>query len=174
MKIQGYKSFNADFTNINGKKFTQGVTYKISGTPIFGPNGNGFHFAKRFEDTIRYSDYSDNKILRDVVIAQVIGSGEIAEGCDEYNGYYDLFSATELTVIKYLTREEIINMARDLPIFRLERFISLYRLDEEEISLFEGIDSSLDTYIDYYQRGNKDAFVEKNKQYIKLCYNNNR
>ncbi len=167
MKVEGYKSFNIDFTNINGKKFIQGITYKVSGKPIFGPHGNGFHFAKRFEDTIRYSDYEEGKILRDVVIAEVIGSGQIKEGCDEYNGYYDLYSATEITVIRYLTRDEVIAMARFLPVWRLERFISLYRLEEDEIALFVGIDRSLDTYIDYYQRNNKNAFLEKHKEYIK-------
>lgn len=167
MEIRGYKSFNIDFTNINGKKFKQGLTYKISGRPVFGPQGNGYHFAKRFEDTIRYSDLDSSKTLRDVVIAEVIGSGQIDEGSDEYNGYYDLFSATELTVTKYLTREEVIALAQQLPFYRLQRFITLYRLDPNEILLFEGLDSSLDVYIDYYQRNNKDAFTKKSKEYIK-------
>lgn len=167
MEIQGYKSFNIGFTNINGKIFKQGQTYKISGQPKFGPQGNGFHFAKRFEDTIRYSDYSQNKILRDVQIAEVIGRGQIIEGSDEYNGYYDLFAATELTIKRFLNREEILLMAQSLPVMRLQRFVSLYRLEEEEINLFRGKDSTLDAYIDYYQKGDKEAFIKKDKEYIK-------
>lgn len=163
MTINGYKSFNNDGTNIIGEILLPGIIYHCDGEIKFGPKGNGFHFAKNMEDTIRYSDY-DN-FLRKIIIAEVIGSGIIDEGSDEYNGYYDLYAASDLEVVRYLSREEIISLALTLPFYRMIRFISLFKLYPSEISLFENIYHEVDLAIDYYQRGIKDVY---NKEYTKV------
>ena len=52
--IKGYKAFNKDLTNRYGSEFVEGTTYRVEGELKFGNNGNGFHFCKRLEDTLRY------------------------------------------------------------------------------------------------------------------------
>lgn len=167
MIIQGYKSFNSDGTNAFGNILFPGNIYHCDGQIKFGPNGNGFHFAKNMEDTIRYSD-GDN-LLRQIMIAEVIGGGIIEEGSDEYNGYYDLYVASDLEIVRYLTREEIIMKALKLSSYRMERFVSLFKLSPSEMLLFENIYREVDLAIDYYQRGIKDTY---SKQYIKTATNN--
>lgn len=162
MTIHGYKSLNSDGTNMAGKILLPGK-YHCDGEIKFGPSGNGFHFAKNMEDTIRYSDY--HNLLRQIIIAEVIGSGIIDEGADEYNGYYDLYAASDLEIVRYLSREETIYEALQLPSYRMVRFVSLFKLYPQEILLFENIDYEVDLAIDYYQRGIKDTYY---KQYKKI------
>lgn len=149
--ILGYKSFSIDRKNIYGLIFEEGKKYHCTGEISFGTKGNGFHFAERLEDTIRYSGYSDKEILRDVSIARVIGSGTIIKSEDTYNEYFDMYSVSDLEIIKFLSREEIISLALNLPETRMYRFVSLYRLTEEEIKLFQGKSHYVDTAIKYYQ-----------------------
>lgn len=161
-KIYGYKAFNSDGTNMNNKTFLPGIVYHCDGKISFGPYGNGYHFALRLEDTIRYCDY-DN-LLRQPVIASVVGSGTIVEGEDLYNGYFDLYSASDIEIIKYLTRQEIIDYALNLDELRLMRFLSLFKLNEDEYKLFEGKSKCIDDTIAYYQKRELDTY---SKKYVK-------
>lgn len=158
-KIYGYKSFNSDGTNMVGKKFSPGIIYHVDGDISFGPRGNGYHFASRLEDTIRYCD--SDSILSSPVIASVVGSGIIVEGEDLYNGYFDLYVSSDIEIIKYLSREEILEYALELNELRLNRFLSLFKLTEDEIKLFEGKDSFIDDTINYYQRGKYDTYQKR-------------
>ncbi len=169
MTINGYKSFNSDGTNIAGKILLPGHIYHCDGDIRFGPSGNGFHFAKNIEDTIRYSDYGN--FLRQIKIAEVIGSGIIDKGTDEYNGYYDLYVASDLEVVRYLPREEIIALALALPSYRMIRFVSLFKLYPSEISLFEDIYHEVNLAINYYQRGMEDTY---HREYVKIHSNNDK
>ena len=81
--------------------FEEGKTNKVDGNIKFGVNGNGFHFCKRLEDTLRYIDDKDPKIAR------VIGRGTIDEGFDDYNGYYDMYASSIIDIKYFLMREEI-------------------------------------------------------------------
>lgn len=166
MKIKGYKAFAMDGTNVKGIIFPPG-RYHCDGNISFGTHGNGYHFAKRLEDTIRFG-IVDDKLVGNVLIAEVIGSGTIAEGTDEYYGYYDMYSASDLEVIRYLSREEIIQYALSLhDSKRMERFVSKYYLTEEEQQLFYGIYEEVDLAIDYYQRNKKNVYTpEKKYQYF--------
>lgn len=156
MAIKGYKSFDVDHTNCYGQEFTPGTKYHVEGQIIYGVHGNGIHFAKNLEDTIRYSGQEYG--LKDVAIAEVIGDGIIVEGYDHYNGYYDLYCCSDLEVVKFLTREEIISHALTLNEFAMERFVSQFRLESEEIDLFKGKSIRVDNALEYYQRGNKDIY----------------
>ena len=149
--IFGYKSFSLDRRNIYGIVFEEGKKYHVDGDIKFGPQGNGYHFAERFEDTIRYSGYSSDSILRDVSIAEVIGSGKIVKSEDFYNEYFDMYSVSDLEIIKFLSREEIISLALNLPEMRMKRFVSLFRLNDDEIELFLGKSIIVDSEINYYQ-----------------------
>ncbi len=167
IKISGYKSFAEDGTNIYGKIFEIGK-YHCDGEIKFGINGNGYHFSKRLEDTIRFGLTNDNRQVGNVLIAKVVGSGIIDNGYDDYNGYYDMYSVSDLEIIKYLTREEIISyMLQITNEDRIIRFVSLFALTEEEKNLFYGKSNKIDMTIDYYQNGIKDAYTKKKKTLIK-------
>ena len=155
MEIRGYKAFNKDMTNRYGVEFKDGGVYEVLGDARFGNDGNGFHFCKRLEDTLRYFDGMGDEIQ----IAEVIGSGDICEYCDEYYGYYDMYSATRLEVVNVLSRRDIIKMFIDGQLSnRIIRFIQGYNLSEKEII----------KNIDYYQDGIKDTFsMERGKVFCK-------
>ena len=153
MNIHGYKSFALDGTNKYGKIMPVGH-YHRDGEIKFGINGNGYHFAKYIEDTLRYSTNG----IRNCLVAQVIGSGTILEGEDEYNGYHDLYVASDIEIVKYLEREEIIDIALKLDQVKMKRFIRDFNLTNEEIALFEGKYFDVDLVIDYYDRHIKEAY----------------
>ena len=62
MEIRGYKAFNKDMTNRYGVEFKVGSVYEVEGDARFGNDGNGFHFCKRLEDTLRYFDGMGDEI----------------------------------------------------------------------------------------------------------------
>ena len=107
----------------------------------------------------------------DVAICEVIGSGDIVEYSDEYYGYYDMFAATELEVLKALTREEIINMYLSVPSHRMVRFVQGFRLEPLEKELMRccySDDIDVLNAISYYQDGDKDVYSrERGRVYQK-------
>ena len=161
-KIHGYKCFNGDLTNRFGQKFEVGKTYHVDGEIIFGNDGNGLHMCKHLEDTLRYFDAIDGEIA----ICEVTGFGNLAEGEDKYNDFYDMYACEYLTTDKLLTREEIIAYGLNLYEERAKRFISLIRLTPEEIALFkEKYKNNMVVleYIAYYQEGDKEIFNRRRK-----------
>ncbi len=164
MYIIGYKCFNENLTNKYGFKFEIGKLYTAHGTIKFGNNGNGFHLCKNMEDTLRYFDAFKNS----VTIAEVLGSGKIVESFDDYYEYYNMYVTEKLRILKILTREEIINIELELNLDRVERFLSGFKLSKEEIELFKNKFNNNQTilqYIEYYQKGNIDAFINKRGSY---------
>ena len=158
--IYGYKCFNSDMTNRYGKKFELGKVYSTNGKVKFGNSGNGFHFCKNIEDTLRYFDAIDGEVK----ICIVRGFGEYAIEEDDYNGYYDMFSIENIEIVKILSREEIIHIALNLNELRVCRFIQCFKLNNDEIELFKekfNKNRSVHDYIEYYQIGNKEAFKHK-------------
>lgn len=125
--IHGYKAFATDGTNIALETMPVGKYY-YDGIIKYGKSG--YHFAKRLEDTIRYSGTANP------LIAEVIGSGIIDLGEDDYYGFYDIYAASNIEIVRYLTREEIIQYALELNIERMKRFIVSYELTDEELNLF--------------------------------------
>ncbi len=162
--IHGYKSFSSDFRNQAGEIMIPRKHYHCNGEIKY--NHNGFHMAVNFEDTIAFSDKKeDGSLLHDVVIAEVIGSGKIdsvSPSFSDYYGYYDLYACSDIEIIRYIPREELIEMALQLYDFKLYRFISNIYLTKEEIALFRGKDSRVDRVISYYH----DKEVGKSKKYI--------
>ncbi len=155
MEVIGYKCFNEDLSNRYKVPFEVGKTYEIDGDVKFGNDGNGFHFCKNIEDTLRYFDTSSCSICL------VKGSGKVFSYDDDYNGFYDMYVAEKIEIIKKLSREEIIDIGLNLYDYRLYRFIQLFKLSCDEIEQFKekfSNDKILNNYIDYYQLGNNDAF----------------
>ena len=159
MEIKGFKAFNSDLTNNYGNIFLEGETYHIDGDISFGINGNGYHFCKRLEDTFRYIS-DDNKR-----VAQVTGFGEIKEGFDDYNEYYDMYSASSLTINHILEREEVLNYILHANEFCVLRFIVTgFKLTNDEILMFRNYFANsliINKYIDYYLLNDKRAFNQE-------------
>ena len=156
--VRGYKCFNSDMTNRNGCKFEIGCVYNIVGDVKFGVYGNGYHMCKNMVDVFRYFDCFNN----DVIVCEVIGSGKIDVYDDEYNGYYDMYSVEYIEIVRIIDRIEIINVVLNMNEFNILRFVQLFKLNDIEIELFKDRFSKYNSIllaIDYYQNGNKDAYI---------------
>ncbi len=112
------------------------------------------------EDTLRYFDAMN----QNVDICKVVGYGNIEKYDDEYNGFYDMYAVEYMKILYVLTREQIIDYIVKLPIERIQRFISLYKLNPDEIDMFkekyQNIPMILMT-IEYYQENNKKVYQKK-------------
>lgn len=86
MKIRGFKAFSSNMTNYHGITFEEHKLYTIPNDMAikYGKEGNGFHFAKNMEDTLRYVD-GMNEII---YIASIIASGEIVQTKNMEDMYY--------------------------------------------------------------------------------------
>lgn len=132
MEVKGYKAFNLDATNRYGKPFTEGETYRIDGDVRFGNDGNGFHMCTSLSDVFRYV----NATNEDVLVAEVTGRGSYERRDDTYYGYYDMFAFEEITIDKFLSREEVINKMLGSPIHEVKKFLMTCRLSDQEKILF--------------------------------------
>lgn len=161
MEKLGYKVFNKGLINLFGSKVELNHKYSVEGPLKWGGScndGNGFHFCTYLEDCLRFVSDSLDK---EIDVALVKGSGDMIEYWDDYYGNYEMFVARNMEVIKVLSREEIINyIFTHNYINTLEKFISGYRLTEDEIKLFKERGLGLD-YIEYYQYGNQKVFEKK-------------
>ncbi len=104
-EVKGYKAFNKDSTNRYGQPFTEGETYRVNGEIKFGNDGNGIHMCTSLSDVFRYV----NAFEEEVIVAEVTGRGKYDKRDDYYYGYYDMYNFEEITVNKFLSREEIIS-----------------------------------------------------------------
>ncbi len=155
--VEGFKCFDKGLINRYGTKFEIGVSYHANGNIQFGNRGNGFHMCKNMEDTFRYFPATEEEVS----VCYVKGSGNIDEGRDDYNEYYDMYAAENIEIIKKLEREEIINYALDLPSYRVIRFIQTFKLNNDEIELFKDkFSKNIDVInaISYYQLGDKEVY----------------
>ena len=154
--IEGYKAFNSDMTNNYGYKFEEGVTYRVDGDVAIGVNGNGFHMCRRLEDTCRYI------AGHNMIITKVTGSGDICEGYDDYNEYYDMYSTSEITINHIMSREEVISEMLGKSELAVCRFIVTgYELTSQEVELFRANFASslmVNQFLDYYALGDTEAF----------------
>lgn len=149
-KIIGYKSVDKNYKDISGNILEENKNYHVDGNIVYGNGGNGYHFAKKLEDTLRYQ-LNDENFLTRPNIARVIGFGDIVESFDDYYGYYDLYAASNIKILKYLTDDEIIAYALKLNETRMLRFVSLYKLSSDEIKLFKNKYLYVDLALLYYQ-----------------------
>lgn len=155
MEIKGYKVFIGNkelFTNNYNRVCKEGEILEIDGE--LQVKKNGYHFAKRLEDTFRYG----NSLNEGVVVCEVTSLGDILEYDDEYYGYYDLYVSSKLRIDKILSRKDIIEYMDKVNVERLKRFVQTFKLTYDEAMYFIGRNNELDKYIEYYQFGNKDAF----------------
>ena len=152
--IVGYKALDSELKTFNEMQYRVGEHFHISGEIKAGPcGGHGLHLCKNFEDTFRFGP------KKNPVLCEVIGYGEIREYNDEYNGYYDIYACSSLYVKRIISREEIIEMAKELSSPRLQRLIWTYKMTDEEIDeIKRPSDIKVMQFIDYHHNGNKEAF----------------
>lgn len=131
-EVKGYKAFNKDATNRYGKPFTEGETYYTEGELQFGNNGNGWHMCTALSDVFRYVNATEE----DVLVAEVTGRGNYVLRDDHYYGYYDMYCFEEMTIDRFLSREEVIQRMLDSPPHEVKKFFSTCKLSEEEKILF--------------------------------------
>lgn len=162
--IKGFKCFNKGLITNYNNKLELSTVYFSSTNVKFGESG--FHLCTNLEDTFRYFD----TFQKDVDVAEVIGYGNICKYDDEYNGFYDMYSVEFMKIVKILSKEEILQYAIVLPEYRLERFISLYKLNDNDIALFKKIfydKTNIIKAIMYYQENIKDVYENDFKIKIK-------
>ena len=151
-ELLGYKAFNKGLVDRYDKKYELNKKYQTN-YAHFGHSG--YHFCMNLEDTLRYVD----GINEELDICEVKASGILNLYEDDYYGYYDMYSATEITILKILSRKEIIDMMLNTHEDRINRFVSGYKLTDEELALFENKQNNeTHKYILYYQRKKNDAF----------------
>lgn len=155
MYVRGFKAFNSDMTNRYGKSFSVGCVYLSENIVKF--KKYGYHMCKNFEDTLRYFDAMNGQIS----ICSVIGFGLIDKYSDEYNGYYDMYAVQKIYIERKLERDELLQMAKNLNSFRLERFVSMFRLSDDEIQFLEPYPLNVSDAIEYYQYGNKKVYAKR-------------
>jgi len=166
MELHGYKAFDKGLVNRYGKEFKEHGIYTVDGDIRFGNDGNGFHFCKRLEDTLRYFPAME----KEIDIAEVTALGNIVESEDNYYGYYDMFCTDKIRIDRVLEREEIINMFLHNIDFRTIRFVQGFKLTPEELMLFKinyGDREEVLKAISYYQEHDLNAYDRKHKIYLK-------
>ncbi len=170
MEIKGYKAFNSDKTNRYGLPFEEGQTYMMEGPISFGNNGHGFHMCTNLADVFRFFKYEGE----DVCVAEVTGRGTMVKTDDEYNGYYDMYVVSEITIEKFLSRQEIIaKMLRDHE-FNNQKFLMTFHLTEQEkaryLKKYRHNEPML-KWLLYYQFDCKDLYsipYEEGKRQIRM------
>ena len=141
MEIMGYKAFNKNRTNRYGKSFEEGKSYHIEGPISFGDKGHGFHMCVHLSDVFRYFDPND------IDVALVIGSGEYASGEDETwsEPYYEMYSVSDIKIVKFLSREEIIDIMSHSSSSDIVKFFATFKPTEEEaLQILKGNKSQYD------------------------------
>lgn len=155
MEIEGYKALNKDHTNRYGMLFEEGKSYSVNGDVSFGTSSkNGFHMCSHLADVFRYFDSDES------VVAKVIGKGKMVSYNDEYYSYFDMYAVSEIKIVKFLTREEIITEMLNTNSFYLEKFLMTFKLTDTEKILFLKKwqnDLHLQKLILYYQYHQKDV-----------------
>ena len=162
-EVKGYKAFNKDATNRYGKPFTEGETYIVTGEIKFGNDGNGFHMCTALSDVFRYVNATED----DVLVAEVTGRGRKVCFDDNYYGYYDMYACEEITIDKFLSREEVIEEMLNSPSYQVKKFIVTCRLSDEEalrfVKKFRG-DTEVIKALLYYHFGIEEIYKQNNDE----------
>ena len=143
--MKGYKAFENGLTTTHGFTYELGEKYYQEGEIKW--QKNGFHFCENPEDSLRYIDAFNN----DYTIAEVEGSGEVLVRADEYEEFFNLYVASEITIKRIVPREEVfadvISSSQD----RTKRLIVLSKLNEDEKEIIRELYPELSGTINYYQ-----------------------
>ncbi|MBR7041882.1 MAG: hypothetical protein IKI04_00100 [Bacilli bacterium] len=140
-------------------KINIGKIYHFKDGKKFDNDEKGYYACERLEDTLRAQDAMN----KEVDIAKVICWGVNAEYRDDIYEFYNTYDFENMLITEIMTREEIIKYGLELNEVSVKRFLSLFRLTEEEIILFKEKfknDGDVISTIEYYQEGNEKAFED--------------
>lgn len=158
--IKGYKAFYKGLVNDYGRKFEIGKNYEVKEEH----KKVGYHFCKNLEDVFVF--YRND----DVEVCEVIGSGDIISYYNDHYAVYDVYASSKIKIIRKLEREEIIHHFLDMSSFSSEdiliRFITLFKLTEEEVNLFKEKYKKCRGIIDaisYYYEGDVKVYERRYK-----------
>lgn len=160
MEIKGFKAFNSDRTNNYGIPFEEGKSYRATGEIKFGIYGNGYHMCTSLCDVFRYFVYTEED---EVQVAEVTGRGQCYRYDDDYNGYYAMYACEEITIDRFMTREEVILRMLEANEVDMQKFLMTFRLREDEKVLFLRKFRNNITLLEwllYFQYGYKGIFEE--------------
>ena len=140
--IKGFKAFLPGLKTQFGSKLEVGKYYHTNEPIEF--NKHGFHFCERLEDTLHFFTQFES----DVDICEVIGFGDIKKMDNDYYGYYDMYVASNIKIVRHLSKIEILNLYKKLlenPYvydIRISRFLAYYQNLTEEDYQYLGIHSN--------------------------------
>lgn len=116
--------------NLDGIDYQIGKEYKTTNDLQYMKRG--FHMCEKPEDCFRFL----RPVETEVELALVKGYGKMYGFDAGYRAYDDtigyIYITEKMEILKVFTREEIINMAVDMPPIRLDVFLYLYPITEEE------------------------------------------
>ena len=162
----GYMALKVDGTDKYGDKFELGKSYHVDG-PIrarFGSKSDGFRFCTNVAETFRFIDSEDVKV------AVVEATGQFDSSLDEYNDY-EIYACSDLSLIKYLTREEIINLTLLEGRRSIEKLVKTYKVNEEERDILLNHvrgDNQMIGYVLYYCFGKEDIYNSGRNHFKKI------
>lgn len=129
--IKGFKVFYKDLTTRSGMSLKVGQSYRIPNH--ISLKDSAYHFCHNMEDGLCFFDKKE-----ELEICEVLSDDEVIPFENDYYGYYELYAARHIELLKKLTRQEIIDnykeLAKNLYIneMRIARFLNGYQLTEEE------------------------------------------
>ena len=158
-RVYGYKAFYKGLIDKGGEKFIEGETNHKDSNGYFYIRK--YLFCEKLEDALSFVDSFENEIE----VAKV-SSTDASDGLlSSPFGGTARYTSSSLKIEKVLSRKEIIDSV--LLDGEMDRFISLYKLSDDEIEyILDKYDGSIDyisRYIERYQKGEKDAFVRTRK-----------
>ena len=160
----GYKAFDSNRKNQIGQLFEEGKIYTSEGELRPGmydyKNMNGYHMSENIANVFRFFDSECDGIT----VAEVRGFGECLSFEDTYNEYFDMYVCQNLEILKFLSREEIIENIVTLNEFEIVKFLNTYKLNEEEKTLLSKQFKNNDivySALQYFQYNNKDVYQKR-------------
>lgn len=129
--VKGFKGFYKGIVNRYGEKYELDTLYTTDQPLVW--KKSGFHFCENLEDVFRYYTPKEEE---GVIICQVTGLGDIIERFDEYYEY-NIHIASSMIINSIMTRDEILEYAKELRWYRLDRFKQGFDLTNEELQIIE-------------------------------------
>ena len=156
--IRGYKGFYVGGITKYGQQLEVGRDYSVDGplkVGIHNQKGNGFHMCERMEDVFYFFPREN------FIIAEVLGSDENIKFDQTYWGLENMYTCRSIRLVRFLTREEMINHMLGLSPHNNTIFIMNFSLTDSETDLFldrfRG-DYKLFSQILFYQKGYKNIY----------------
>lgn len=175
-EIIAYKAFFKGLkNNIDGIDYQVGKEYQT--TKDLQYMKSGFHMCEKPEDCFRFLRPTETEVDLTLVrgFGHWYGFDAGLRAYDDTIGY--IYITEKMEILKVFTREEIIDMAVDMPPIRLDTFLYLYPLTSEEAKylkenykyndlgyLWRNTEDNISDLVDHYQKKYVKRKEKKNGQ----------